>query len=159
MRIARQAARVVVTDPAGAVFLFRYENQEDGVYWTPPGGGLEPGESPEQGALRELREETGWDDLPLGPLLCRWEHDFTRAGVPVRQYEHIFLASGPHRALVGDLAAEHAADRIQGGRWWPPDELAAATDTLWPPQLPSLLTTVRTQGPPPTPLDLDSTLS
>jgi 8-oxo-dGTP diphosphatase len=29
--------------------------------WTLPGGGLEPGEQPEQGAVREVREETGYD--------------------------------------------------------------------------------------------------
>uniref|UniRef100_UPI002FDBFEC6 NUDIX domain-containing protein n=1 Tax=Streptomyces sp. IBSBF 2435 TaxID=2903531 RepID=UPI002FDBFEC6 len=52
-------------------------------------------ETPEQAAVRELREETGWTDLALGPVLCLWEHDFTRAGVPVRQHEHIFLAYGP----------------------------------------------------------------
>jgi 8-oxo-dGTP pyrophosphatase MutT (NUDIX family) len=154
MRIPRQAARVAVLDPAGAVFLFRYDNEEVGVHWAMPGGGMDEGETPEQAALRELREETGWTDLALGPVLCRWEHDFTRAGVPVRQYEHIFLAYGPHRDLEGDVAAAHAADRIQHGRWWTPADLAATRDPLWPPQLPALLAAVRTDGPPPAPTDL-----
>lgn len=154
MRIPRQAARVAVLDPAGAVFMFRYDNPEVGVHWAMPGGGIDPGETPEQAALRELREETGWTDLDLGPVLCRWEHDFTRVDVPVRQYEHIFLAYGPHRDLQGDVAAAHAADRIQHGRWWPPAELAATTEALWPPQLPALLAAVEATGAPATPVDL-----
>jgi hypothetical protein len=102
-----------------------------------------------------LREETGWDDIALdGTVLCRWEHDFTRAGVPVRQSEHIFLAHGPRRGLAGDLAAAHAADRILKRRWWSPQEPAGDTEPLWPPQLPELLAGVRRDGPPVAPVDL-----
>ncbi|MFG2451896.1 NUDIX hydrolase [Streptomyces sp. NPDC048512] len=155
MRIPRQAARVVVLDPAGAVFMFRYDNEEVGVHWALPGGGMDPGETPLQAARRELREETGWDDIPLdGTLLCLWEHDFTRIGVPVRQHEHIFLTHGPRRDLTGELGSAHAADGILRGRWWTPDELSAAVEPLWPPQLPDLLAAVRSDGPPTTPVDL-----
>ncbi|EGX60336.1 mutT-like protein [Streptomyces zinciresistens K42] len=139
-RTPRHAARVVVLDPEGSVFLFRYDNSEVGVHWAPPGGGLEAQETPREGALRELREETGWTDLEPGPLLCTWEHDFTHTGTPVRQHEHVYLAHGPHREPTGDgLAAAHAADGILTWRWWPRTELADAPEPLWPPDLARLL--------------------
>ncbi len=139
MRTPRRAARVAVLDPYGAVFLFRYDNEEVGVHWAMPGGGLEPGETPRQGVLRELREETGWTDLEPGLLLGTWEHDFTRAGIPVRQHEDIYLAYGPRRDPSGPLAAAHAEDGILGWRWWTPPELAGAGEALWPPHLAQLL--------------------
>ncbi|MBB5937378.1 NUDIX hydrolase [Streptomyces zagrosensis] len=155
MRIPRQAARVAVLDPAGAVFLFRYDNEEVGVHWAMPGGGLDPGETPHAAAAREVREETGWTDLVLsGTVLCRWEHDFTRAGVPVRQREDIFLAYGPRRDPHGDLTAAHAADKILHWRWWSPDDLVGDTQALWPPQLPEVLAGLRTSGPAVSPIDL-----
>lgn len=143
-RVPRAAARVAVLDPEGAVFLFHYDNVEVGPHWSMPGGGLDPGESPREGALRELREETGWQDLAPGPLLCTWEHDYTRDEARVRQHEHIYLAYGPHRDPQGaGLAEAHAEDHIQFWRWWTPAELEATEEALWPPRLPELLAAVR----------------
>lgn len=100
-------------DPDGAVFLLRSDNDEVGPHWNPPGGGIDPGETPEQGARRELREETGWHDLSPGPLLCTWEHDFTRMGVPVRQSEHIYVTRGPAAAR----SATSARPTPRTGSW------------------------------------------
>jgi len=140
-RTPRPAARIAVLDPEGAVFLFRYDNEEVGIHWAMPGGGLEPGESPREGALRELREETGWTDLAPGPLLCTWEHDFTRAGIPVRQHEHIYVAYGPRREPSGDghVRAMHSEEGMLGWKWWTREELADAAESVWPPELPRLL--------------------
>jgi ADP-ribose pyrophosphatase YjhB (NUDIX family)/GNAT superfamily N-acetyltransferase len=140
-RMPRAAARVAVVGPGPdrAVLLLRYDNPDTGPYWALPGGGLEPGESPLQGATREVREETGWDDITPGPLLCVWEHDFPYHGVPVRQYEHVYLARAPRRDLTGDLAGAHAADAILAWRWWTLEELAATEETVWPPRLARLV--------------------
>ncbi|WP_327316037.1 bifunctional GNAT family N-acetyltransferase/NUDIX hydrolase [Streptomyces sp. NBC_01235] len=140
LRRDRPAGRVAVVDPGGAVLLFRYCNNEDGVHWALPGGGLEEGESPREGALRELREETGWADLEPGPLLCTWEHEFTRVGILVRQHDHIYVTAGPRREPAGsDLAAAHATDGILGWRWWTREELVEEAEPVWPPGLARLL--------------------
>ncbi|MEV6109934.1 NUDIX domain-containing protein [Streptomyces sp. NPDC051940] len=138
-RTPRTAARLAVLDPDGSVFLFRYPAGEIPAYWAMPGGGLEPGESALEGVVREVEEETGWTDLVPGPLLCTWEHDFTRKGVPVRQSERIYVAYGPRREPTPQAVARHGEDDIVGWRWWSPAELAAATEDLWPPQLPQLV--------------------
>ncbi|MFI0156137.1 NUDIX hydrolase [Streptomyces lydicus] len=156
-RVPRRAARVAVLDPAGWIFLLRYDNEEVGAHWAMPGGGLDPGETPRSGARREVREETGWTDLEPGPLLCTWEHDFTRAGVPVRQHEHIYLARGPRREPAEGVAAAHADDKILGWRWWSPAELAGTADALWPPTLSDVLTPwhgTPEGSPPPAPVAL-----
>lgn len=153
-RVLRRAARILVLDPEGAVFLQLHDDTEIGLHWVLPGGGLGEGEDEIAGALRETVEETGWTDVVPGPALWTWEHDYTRRGVPTRQREVIFLGSGPRRDPVGDLAESFAHDGILTCRWWTPAELADCPDPLWPPQLVELLAELRREGPPARPRDL-----
>lgn len=51
----------LVWDPNERKFLLiLVENLSGARVWTFPKGHLEPGETDEQGAVREVREETGW---------------------------------------------------------------------------------------------------
>jgi ADP-ribose pyrophosphatase YjhB (NUDIX family) len=138
-RRRRKAARVVVIAPDGSTFLFRYDDVEIGRHWAPPGGGLEPDETFPEAARRELVEETGWSDLEPQHLLHTWEHDYTRSGVPITQYEQVYVAFGPKRAPLGDLRASHAADEILEYRWWTPSELRSTSEVMWPPVLSDLM--------------------
>lgn len=56
----RLAAYAVVTDGAGRVLLALW-NEGPRKQWTLPGGGLELHERAEEGVVREVREETGFD--------------------------------------------------------------------------------------------------
>ncbi|MEC7761936.1 MAG: NUDIX hydrolase [Pseudomonadota bacterium] len=51
------ALSVVLRD--GHVLLVRRRNPPDAGLWGYPGGKVDPGETPEQAAVRELAEETG----------------------------------------------------------------------------------------------------
>ena len=71
--------------------------------WLLPGGRLEPGESPEAGAVREVREETGVDVEIVG-LGAVAEQTFRRAGGDATYAFHFatFLAEPSSTDLAAD---------------------------------------------------------
>jgi 8-oxo-dGTP pyrophosphatase MutT (NUDIX family) len=137
----RHAARVVLLDPQGRVLLMRYDDgPPNGPHWTTPGGGLEPGESHEQAALRELAEEAGWSDIELLDEIHRWNLTMEWGGSLVCQHERLYLARTaiPGRPITG-VDAMHDSDGIAAWRWWTVAELMATTEVIWPGVLPDLI--------------------
>jgi ADP-ribose pyrophosphatase YjhB (NUDIX family) len=61
-------AGAVVRDPQGRVLLVRRANEPSRGSWSLPGGRIEPGESPRETVVREVREETGLD-VSVGDVL------------------------------------------------------------------------------------------
>jgi ADP-ribose pyrophosphatase YjhB (NUDIX family) len=60
----------VIHDAAGRLLLIQRGHDPHRGLWSLPGGRIEPGESPEQAIVREVREETGLDVVP-GRLVGR----------------------------------------------------------------------------------------
>jgi acetyl-CoA carboxylase carboxyl transferase subunit beta len=54
-----ECAGAVVRDGDGRLLLVRRGHEPSAGLWSLPGGRIEPGESAEQAAAREVREETG----------------------------------------------------------------------------------------------------
>lgn len=133
----RPAARVLCLDGAGHVLLMRWRDPVGGgVFWEPPGGGVDPGETPLAAARRELTEETG---LPGGAVLDRWvpvRRDFTWLGVRYVKVEPFYLARFDGRPAVrpAALTAEEAGAFL-GFDWFSAAELATLPDPVEPPGL------------------------
>ena len=100
----RRAGRVIVLDPQDRVLLFRYDNgPPNGRHWSTPGGGLNDGEDYAAGARRELAEETGWTDVPVGPEVYERTQVMGHADAIVRQHERFFLARRELRVMLREL--------------------------------------------------------
>jgi 8-oxo-dGTP diphosphatase len=101
--VPETAASVAVFDARRRVLLVLERDE-----WSYPGGRLEPGETPEQAAVREAREEAGIE-VELGPLLCtrQWPDGFVL---------HVFAAT------IAD-GEPHAPSGIREVGWFDPDEL------------------------------------
>ncbi len=137
----RLAGRVIVLDPAHRVLLFRYDDAPpNGRHWCTPGGGLNDGEDYEAGARRELTEETGWTDVPLGAEVYQRTLTMEYADATVRQHERFFLARVDEaRRELGEVAAMHTSDGIAAWHWWTLEEMDATNEVIWPSGLADLV--------------------
>lgn len=138
-RRTRQAVRVIIVDALDRTLLF--EDSDPGVdgvtWWVTPGGGMDPGETQRQTAVREVAEETGYqlreEDL-IGPLATRRAiHGYSDQ--ILEQDETFFLSRVDQFEL--DTSAHTVEEQLTlvGHRWWSRDELAATQAWIWPAQL------------------------
>jgi len=100
----------------GKVLLIRTRNLKGEEVWTFPKGLVEPGESPERAALREVFEETGYEAEILRPLgqVTYW---FVRDGKRVKKTVDWFLMRPIRRVKEPDW-------EVEGVAWVPLEEAA-----------------------------------
>jgi 8-oxo-dGTP pyrophosphatase MutT (NUDIX family) len=128
-------------DPDNRVLLMRYDDRPpNGVHWSTPGGGLNPGEDYAAAAARELAEETGWHDIVLLDEIHRATLTMGYGDAIVRQSERLFFArtDQPQREITG-VEAMHLSDGIAAWRWWTLIELNTTDEAIWPAELADLI--------------------
>ena len=137
--IPRPAARILLLDPADRVLLFRFTPLDRPPFWCTPGGAVDPGESYEAAAVRELAEETGLD-LPCGPQVAQRLVEFvTLAGVPVSADERYFLVRAPHAEIATGGHTELERAVMREWRWFDASGLAVHDEPFFPEDLPAML--------------------
>lgn len=114
--LLHRVSSVLVRNSAGDVYLHRRSLAKDiypGAYDVWAGGVLNPGESPEDGARRELEEELGVRGVPLKSLFVeRFEAD--RGRCITHCYE-----------VTYDGQITHQPEEVMSGEWVTVEELRA----------------------------------
>lgn len=138
MRKYRPNVCAVLTDDASArVLVFRRVARADyPQYWQFPQGGLDAGETPEQGLLRELEEEVGTREVEVlrrAPHPVRYEFPpdvlaLLARGDPEKQgydgqEQHWFLVR--LRGGTEDIHFRHQPAEFDAFRWATPEEAVA----------------------------------
>lgn len=143
--IDRQAMRAILLTPQDRVLLMRVD-YGTGDWWITPGGGTEPGETPEATLRRELLEELGFALPALGPLVWRRQFTLPLPQARWRQSEDYFLIETPE--FVPALQDAPEAGSIREFRWWSLPEIRHCRANLAPAGLARIVLDYRMAGPP-----------
>ncbi len=113
--ITRQGSMVVIVSEDGQrVLLHRRELY---FWWDLAGGAIEPDEDPATAAIRETREETGYD-VALDRLVGRYQHPsvYSRGDQLTYLYRAHIIGGAPHYSGIETTGLQwFALDRLPRG--------------------------------------------
>ena len=140
--VHRRTSRVLLFDREDRVLLFLTTAPDTSrvARWITPGGGVDPGESHHEAAVRELYEETGLVISDLGSPV--WAHDFE---VEWDAADHDTGHAEFYAAVVDNFepsSANWTEDEhvdVLEHRWWRLSELIGTTDLYEPRELVNLV--------------------
>ncbi|NQW85865.1 NUDIX domain-containing protein [Frigoribacterium sp. VKM Ac-2860] len=108
--------------------------------WITPGGGVDPGETHVEAAIRELHEETGQVVTEVGDVVrvddfeVSWDDaDHTHG------HAEFYVVRLPHFEVVDDDWTDDERSDIVESRWFTLDELATTDEPVEPGDLAELL--------------------
>ncbi|MGA6158917.1 NUDIX hydrolase [Stenotrophomonas sp. NPDC087984] len=118
VRMRHLAVAAVVDDHKRVLMMWRHRFITDAWGWELPMGLIEPGETPEQAAAREVEEETGWRAEGMKPLVYAQPAN----GITDSEH-HVFRADGA--TYIGPPTERNESDRIE---WIPLSEIRGMID-------------------------------
>ena len=118
MKTIEVVAAVIVRD--GQVFATQRGYGEWKGWWEFPGGKMEPGESPQEALVREIREELD-AEISVGRLLETVEWDYPKFHLTMHCFLCFLLSDSVH-LNEHEAAAWLTRDTLHSVKWLPADE-------------------------------------
>lgn len=138
-RAKRPAARILLVDRDARALLFRFTPGDRPPFWCTPGGALDPDESYEAAAQRELYEETGIAADPGPEVAQRYVEFLTIERVEVTADERWFRVNVDAPAIVSTGHTDLERRVMTQWRWFARDEIADWPETIYPADLLAML--------------------
>src|SRR6201994_3477268 len=132
----RQAGRAILRDRQDRVLLIHFV-LPNMTFWATPGGGVEPGETLLQAAIRELQEELGIRVALEGPVHTA-VGIFEFEGELIENTDNFFAGRWDGEPkLLGATETESAA--LTEARWWTLEELDTTQEDFFPRDLAAVM--------------------
>jgi ADP-ribose pyrophosphatase YjhB (NUDIX family) len=117
------AAGGIVESPDGKILMIYRLN-----HWDLPKGKVEPHESNESGALREIMEETGVSGLKLISFICKTWHIYQHKEKDIlKETSWFHVKASKETPLIPQLE-----EQIQLAEWVLPEEIPNLTSVMYP---------------------------
>jgi len=145
----RKSARALLLNDRDEVLLIRHADQLRGHFqdpgcpgfWATPGGGIEPGEQPEEALRRELLEEPGLECVQIKRQVAYREVELSlpEDGAVLSQESYFLcrVSEDPQLNQNGMSVSEKRLLKEIG--WWSLEELGQMTERLRPTTIPALV--------------------
>jgi 8-oxo-dGTP pyrophosphatase MutT (NUDIX family) len=153
--VPRPTVKLLLLDEQDRLLLIHSRDPRSGQEcWYPVGGGLEPGETVQQAAVREAAEETGLHLLPVGAPVWTRDHTYRYDGREVQVHEDWLLHRVEHFRPDPAALTDYERRTIVGFHWWSIEDLVTTAETVFPPRLGQLLSSLMENGVPSIAIDI-----
>lgn len=161
----RKAVRVLLLNGNNELLLMCVEGfdiatvdgKRNNRYWCTLGGGIEPNETIQQAALREIFEESGLaqNDIELGPVAWYGDVTLLLKGVLTTLAESFIVAKTTNLNVALHMPTEDEREAIKQLKWFSLEDIKNSSDVIFPVLLPQYLPDILKGSYPTPPIEID----